>query len=432
MNREERQNIMMIDETQKLKTLPKIKVVGIGTSGVTAVDHMITSGMQGVEFIVVDSDEYALHLSKTQKRILIGEKLLNGLDAGQYPEFGKDAVELSRDILIEQFQGADMIFITTGMGGNTGSSAAPVLAEYAREVGALTVGVVTEPFSFEGKRSMNQAEAGIALLKDSADAVITISGDSLLQLMDQKASVVETFRYANEFIRRGIQGITDIFTANLINADFEDVKTILKDAESARMSIGTGKGKGGAIAAVKAAVRKARQLNLSFKGAFEVLLNITGGASMDLDDLEQAENAVRETVDPDANIIVGATKDNNLAKDEFQITIIAVRCPHVSVREVCRNCKGSYFKGDKYCRFCGAPMGKPEYIEEIILILYGPPPPKRVYTCAKCGYSWENYGRLDDIIKGRSHSVNYCPNCGGDTPKLTSEEDWFSKIFEKG
>lgn len=423
---------MTIDEAKKHKTRPKIKVVGVGTSGIKAVNHMITCGMQGVEFIAVDADIQALLLSKAQTRIQIGEKLLNGLDAGQYSEFGKDAVELSKDMLIEQLQGADMVFITTGMGSNTGSSAAPVLAEYAREVGALTVGVVTEPFSLEGKRRMNQAEAGIVLLKDAADAVITISGDSLLQFMDQKASVVEAFHFANEVMRRGIQGISDIFTANLIKADFEDVKTILENAGSARMSIGTAKGEDGATAAVKAAVKKARSLNLSFKGAFDVLLNMTGGANMTMDDIEEAENALRETVDPDANIVVGATKDNNFAKDEFQITVIAVRCPGISVREVCRNCKGSYFKGDKYCRFCGAPMGKPEYIEEIILFLYGPPPPKQVHTCDKCGYSWETYGRLADEIYGRINNVNYCPKCGGDKAKLVSEEDWYSKIFEKG
>ncbi len=413
---------MTIDEAKKHKTRPKIKVVGVGTSGVKAVNHMIACGMQGVEFIAVAPYKEALLLSKAQTRIQIGDQLLNGLDADQYPEFGKDAVELSKDILIEQLQGADMVFITTGMGSNTGSSAAPVLAEYARKVGALTVGVITKPFSFEGKRRMNNAEAGIVLLKDSADAVITISGDSLLQLMDKKASVVEVFHYANEVMRRGIQGVLDMFTANLINADFEEVKSILENAGSARMGFGAAKGKDGAKAAVKVAVKKARLPDYSLKCALGVLLDITGGESMTLDDIEEAVNAIQETVDPGASITVGANVDNKLAKDEFQITVVAVRQPNISVREVCGNCKGRYFKGDKYCRFCGAPMGKPDYIKEVMLILYGPPPPKLVHTCDKCGYSWETYGRIDD--------VRYCPKCGGDAPKLVSEDDWYSKIFE--
>ena len=423
---------MTIHEAKKHKTRPKIKVVGVGTSGIKAVNHMITCEMQGVEFIAVDADIQALLLSKAQTRIQIGEKLLNGLDAGQYPEFGKDAVELSKDMLIEQLQGADMVFITTGMGGNTGSSAAPVLAEYGRKVGALTVGVVTKPFSREGECRMDRAGIGIVMLKDSADAVITISGDRLLPLMDQNASVMEAFHFANEVICRGIQGILDIFTANLINADFEEVKTILENAGTARMGIGTAKGRGGAKAAVENAFKKARSLHYSLKGARGILLNITGGVSMTLDDIDEAVNAIQETVDPCANITFGANIDNKLAKDEFQITVAAVRQPDISVSEVCGNCKGRYFKGDKYCRFCGAPMGKPDYIEEVILILYGPPPPKQVHTCDKCGYSWETYGRLADEIYGRINNVNYCPKCGGDKAKLVSEEDWYSKIFEKG
>ena len=418
MNREERQNIIMIDETQKHKVLPKIKVIGIGTSGIKIVNHMIACGMQGVEFIAIDADKQALLLSKAKNRILIGETLLNGLDAGQYPEFGKDAAELARDRLIEQLQGADMVFITTGMGSNTGSSAVSIIAEYARENGVLTVGVVTKPFSFEGKRRMNQAEAGIVDLQDRADAVIVIPDDSLLQLIDRRTSIQEAFKFADDVIYSEIQGILGILTANQIHADFEDVKAILENAGTVRIGIGTGKGRNGAKEAAKVALKNPMLRHVSIKDALGVLLNITGGESMTLDDVREAIVVITEAVDPDAHIIFGANVDDKLAKDEFHVTVVLVRCINTFEREVCGNCKGIYFKGDKYCRFCGAPMGKPEYIEEVLPALYGPPPVKRVYTCAKCGYSWESYSMIDN--------VHYCPKCGGDTAKLISKEDWRS------
>ena len=304
------------------ETLAKIKVVGVGGGGNNAVNRMITSGLQGVEFIAINCDAQALLLSKAQNRIQIGEKLTKGLGAGANPEIGQKAAEESRELLVEQLRGADMVFVTAGMGGGTGTGAAPIVAECAREAGALTVGVVTKPFSFEGKRRMNQAEAGIVNLKDRVDTLITIPNDRLLQVIDRRTSMLDAFRIADDVLRQGVQGISDLISVpGLINADFADVKTIMSNAGSALMGIGTAKGENGAVAAAEAAI-KSPLLEASIEGARGVLFNITGGKDLSLFDVTEASNIITEAVDPDANIIFGAVIDEKL-DDEIRVTVIA-------------------------------------------------------------------------------------------------------------
>ena len=234
-------------EEKSFENLANIKVIGVGGGGNNAVNRMISAGVQGVEFISVNCDAQALLLSKAPNRIQIGEKLTKGLGAGANPEVGEKAAEESRDQLLESLRGADMVFVTAGMGGGTGTGAAHVVAECAKEVGALTVGVVTKPFSFEGKRRMTQAENGIVNLKDKVDTLITIPNDRLLQVIDRRTSMLDAFRIADDVLRQGVQGISDLIgVPGLINADFADVKTIMSDAGSALMGIGTAKGEGGA------------------------------------------------------------------------------------------------------------------------------------------------------------------------------------------
>ena len=304
------------------ETLAKIKVVGVGGGGNNAVNRMIVAGLQGVDFISVNCDAQALLLSKAQNRIQIGEKLTKGLGAGANPEIGQKAAEESREIIIEQLRGADMVFVTAGMGGGTGTGAAPIVAECAREAGALTVGVVTKPFSFEGKRRMNQAEAGIVTLKERVDTLITIPNDRLLQVIDRRTSMIDAFRIADDVLRQGVQGISDLISVpGLINADFADVKTIMSNAGSALMGIGTATGDNGAVAAAEAAI-KSPLLEASIEGARGVLFNITGGKDLSLFYVTEASNIITEAVDPDANIIFGAVIDEKL-DDEIRVTVIA-------------------------------------------------------------------------------------------------------------
>ena len=304
------------------ETLAKIKVVGVGGGGNNAVNRMIVAGLQGVDFISVNCDAQALLLSKAQNRIQIGEKLTKGLGAGANPEIGQKAAEESREIIIEQLRGADMVFVTAGMGGGTGTGAAPIVAECAREAGALTVGVVTKPFSFEGKRRMSQAEAGIVTLKERVDTLITIPNDRLLQVIDRRTSMIDAFRIADDVLRQGVQGISDLISVpGLINADFADVKTIMSNAGSALMGIGTATGDNGAVAAAEAAI-KSPLLEASIEGARGVLFNITGGKDLSLFDVTEASNIITEAVDPDANIIFGAVIDEKL-DDEIRVTVIA-------------------------------------------------------------------------------------------------------------
>ena len=294
-------------EEKSFENLANIKVIGVGGGGNNAVNRMISAGVQGVEFISVNCDAQALLLSKAPNRIQIGEKLTKGLGAGANPEVGEKAAEESRDQLLESLRGADMVFVTAGMGGGTGTGAAHVVAECAKEVGALTVGVVTKPFSFEGKRRMTQAENGIVNLKDKVDTLITIPNDRLLQVIDRRTSMLDAFRIADDVLRQGVQGISDLIgVPGLINADFADVKTIMSDAGSALMGIGTAKGEGGARAAAEAAI-KSPLLEASIEGARGVLFNITGGKDLSLFDVTEASNIITEAVEDEIRVTVIAT-----------------------------------------------------------------------------------------------------------------------------
>ena len=309
-------------ETTYEKQLANIKVIGVGGGGNNAVNRMISAEVRGVEFLAVNCDAQALMLSKAETKIQIGEKLTKGLGAGANPEIGEKAAEETRDQIIEALKGADMVFVTAGMGGGTGTGAAHVVAECAKEVGALTVGVVTKPFMFEGRRRLNQAEQGIINLKEKVDTLITIPNDRLLQVIDRRTSMLDAFRIADDVLRQGVQGISDLIgVPGLINADFADVKTIMSNAGSALMGIGTAKGEGGAKAAAEAAI-KSPLLEASINGAQGVLFNITGGKDLSLFDVTEASNIITEAVDPNANIIFGAVIDENL-NDEIRVTVIA-------------------------------------------------------------------------------------------------------------
>lgn len=312
----------MFDVEKNDKPLANIKVIGVGGGGNNAVNRMIEAGLQGVEFIAVNCDSQALLLSKAATRIQIGEELTRGLGAGANPEIGEKAAEESRDQLVAALKGADMVFITSGMGGGTGTGGAHIVAECAKDAGALTVGVVTKPFTFEGRRRYTQAEQGIANLKASVDALIIIPNDRLLQVVDRRTSMLEAFHIADDVLRQGVQGITDLIgVPGLINADFNDVKTIMTDAGSAMMGIGSAKGDGGATAAAEAAI-KSPLLESTIDGARGILLNITGGKELTLMDVNEACNIITDAVDPDAMIIFGATIDESL-DDEIRVTVIA-------------------------------------------------------------------------------------------------------------
>lgn len=299
-----------------------IKVVGVGGGGSNAVNRMIEAGLKGVEFIALNTDGQALLMSNANHRLKIGEKLTRGLGAGSNPEIGQKAAEESREQIKELLEGADMVFITAGMGGGTGTGGAPVVAEIAREVAALTVGVVTKPFTFEGKKRQRQAEAGIENLRSRVDTLITIPNDRLLQVAEKKTSVLEAFRMADEVLLQGVQGISNLITVpGLINLDFADVRTIMTNAGSALMGIGRATGEGRAAKAAHMAV-SSPLLEASIEGAKGILLNITGSSNLGLFEVNEAAEIIAEAADPEANIIFGAVIDDQL-EDEIRVTVIA-------------------------------------------------------------------------------------------------------------
>nr|WP_255688443.1 cell division protein FtsZ [Tepidanaerobacter sp. GT38] len=305
-----------------MEQFANIKVVGIGGGGNNAINRMIDAGLKGVEFIAVNTDAQALYLSKADKKIQIGEKLTKGLGAGANPEIGKKAAEESRDIVEECLKGADMIFITAGMGGGTGTGAAPVVAEISKNLGILTVGVVTKPFTFEGKKRQSNAEMGITNIKNNVDTLITIPNDRLLSIAEKKTSIIEAFKMADDILRQGVQGISDLIAVpGLINLDFADVRTIMLDTGLAHMGIGKGSGENRATEAAKQAV-SSPLLETSIEGAKGILLNITGGANLGLLEVNEAAELISSYADPEANIIFGAVIDENL-QDEIRITVIA-------------------------------------------------------------------------------------------------------------
>src|SRR5215212_2369767 len=299
-----------------------IKVCGVGGGGTNAVTRMAEAGVSGVEFIAVNTDAQALLMSEADVKIQIGSKGTRGLGAGANPEVGVAAATESRDELKEALKGADMVFVTAGEGGGTGTGAAPVVAELAKEVQALSVGVVTRPFTFEGRKRAQQAEQGISTLAEQVDTLIVIENDRLLQVVEKRTSIIEAFRMADDVLRQGVQGITDLITVpGLVNLDFADVRTIMSDAGSALMGIGVASGENRAAEAARAAV-SSPLLEASIEGATGVLLNITGGPDIGLFEVNEAAEVVTSAADTNANVIFGAVIDESLG-DEVTVTVIA-------------------------------------------------------------------------------------------------------------
>jgi len=306
----------------EVEQFANIKVIGCGGGGSNAVNRMIQADVRGVEFIAVNTDSQALMRAEAPHRIQIGDKLTKGLGAGGNPAIGAKAAEESSEHLYEALKDADMVFITAGMGGGTGTGAAPVIAQIAQEVGALTVAVVTKPFTFEGAKRRLVAEEGVAALKDKVDTLITIPNDRLLQVVEKKTSVEAAFKVVDDVLRQGIQGISELITVpGLINLDFADVKTIMAQAGSALMAIGRGQGENRAVEAAKAAV-SSPLLEVSIDGAKGVLFNITGGPDLTLFEVTEAAEVISKAADPDANIIFGAVIDSRL-QGEVKVTVIA-------------------------------------------------------------------------------------------------------------
>jgi cell division protein FtsZ len=312
----------MLEFETELDHLATIKVIGVGGGGNNAVNRMIEHGVEGVEFIAVNTDAQALNLSKAEIKLQIGGKLTRGLGAGANPEIGKKAAEESKEQLEEVLQGADMIFVTAGMGGGTGTGAAPVIAQISKDLGALTVGVVTRPFSFEGRRRSTQAISGIDALKSSVDTLIVIPNDRLLEIVDKNTPMLEAFREADNVLRQGVQGISDLIAKpGLINVDFADVKTIMYDKGSALMGIGVATGENRAAEAAKKAI-SSPLLETSIDGAHGILMNITGGMNLSLYEVQEAADLVTQSADNEVNVIFGSVINESL-KEEIIVTVIA-------------------------------------------------------------------------------------------------------------
>ena len=312
----------MLEFDSNLEQLATIKVIGVGGGGNNAVNRMIEHGVQGVEFISVNTDAQALNLSKAEIKMQIGGKLTRGLGAGANPEVGKKAADESKEQIEEALRGADMVFVTAGMGGGTGTGAAPVIAQIAKDLGALTVGVVTRPFTFEGRKRATQAQGGIASMKEAVDTLIVIPNDRLLEIVDKSTPMLEAFREADNVLRQGVQGISDLIAVpGLINLDFADVKTIMSDKGSALMGIGISSGENRAAEAAKKAI-SSPLLETSIDGAQGVLLNITGGTNLSLFEVQEAADIVATASDQEVNMIFGSVINENL-KDEIVVTVIA-------------------------------------------------------------------------------------------------------------
>lgn len=309
-------NITMMDGTAT------IKVIGVGGAGNNAVNRMIDAGIKGVDFIAVNTDRQALQTSKANTKIQIGEKITRGLGAGANPDIGAQSAEESKAEVAEVLRGADMVFVTAGMGGGTGTGAAPIVAAAAKEMGILTIGVVTKPFTFEGKKRLSQAERGIESLKGKVDTLVVIPNDKLLQIIDRKTSIIEAFKMADDILRQGVQGISDLIAIpGLVNLDFADVKTIMLNQGMAHMGVGKATGENRAEDAAKEAIQSPL-LETSIEGAKGVIINITGGEDLGLHEVNTAAELVQRSVDPEANIIFGTVTDPSMT-DEIQITVIA-------------------------------------------------------------------------------------------------------------
>lgn len=312
----------MLEFDMNDEALAVIKVIGVGGGGNNAVNRMIEHGVRGVDFIAVNTDAQALNLSSADIKLQIGGKLTRGLGAGANPEVGKKAAEESKEQIEEALQGADMVFVTAGMGGGTGTGAAPVIAQIAKDLGALTVGVVTRPFMFEGKKRATQAAGGIAAMKDAVDTLIVIPNDKLLEIVDRNTPMIEAFKEADNVLRQGVQGISDLIAVpGLINLDFADVKTIMSDKGSALMGIGMATGENRATEAAKKAI-SSPLLETSIDGARGVLMNITGGSNLGLYEVQEAADIVAAASDQEVNLIFGSVINEEL-KEEIVVTVIA-------------------------------------------------------------------------------------------------------------
>ena len=315
-NNDDNNNMALVDGTAT------IKVIGVGGAGNNAVNRMIEAEIKGVDFIAVNTDKQALQISKAKTKIQIGEKITRGLGAGANPDIGAQAAEETKSEVAEALRGADMVFVTAGMGGGTGTGAAPVVAAAAKEMGILTIGVVTKPFTFEGKKRLSQAERGIESLKGKVDTLVVIPNDKLLQIIDRKTSIIEAFKMADDVLRQGVQGISDLIAVpGLVNLDFADVKTIMLNQGMAHMGVGRASGENRAEDAAKEAIQSPL-LETSIEGAKGVIINITGGEDLGLHEVNTAAELVQRSVDPEANIIFGTVTDPNM-QDEIQITVIA-------------------------------------------------------------------------------------------------------------
>ncbi len=314
-----------MDSTRKhqpVETFARIKVIGVGGGGQNAVNRMIEEGIQGVEFIATNTDAQALSLSRAPIRVRLGDKLTRGLGAGGDPEIGRKAAEESADELYNVLKGADMVFVTAGMGGGTGTGAAPVVSQVSKECGALTIGVVTRPFTFEGGRRAQAAETGVTKMKEHAHTLISIPNDRLLQIADKKSSLQDAFRMADDVLRQGIQGISELITVpGLINLDFADVRAIMSEGGAALMAVGRGAGDERAKQAAEQAI-SSQLLDITIDGARGVLFNVTGGPNLTLFEVNQAAAIIRETAHPDVNMIFGAVIEPDMG-DEIRVTVIA-------------------------------------------------------------------------------------------------------------
>lgn len=315
----------MAEVKTDIETFSRIKVIGVGGGGGNAISRMIDADLKGVEFVAINTDTQALHHSKAEEKVHIGKSLTKGLGAGMNPEVGRQAAEESREEIQNVLKGADMIFVTCGLGGGTGTGAAPVVAETAKELGILTVAVVTRPFSFEGARRRAIAEEGLVSLKSRVDTIISIQNDKILSIIDKKTSLVNSFRIVDDVLRQGVQGISDIIcnsSSEAVNVDFKDVETTMANSGDALMGIGIAKGENRASEAAKAAVNSPL-LDLSIDGAKRVLYNITGSDDITMFEVEEASNVITESVDPNARIIFGTVIDDKAEKGIIQITVIA-------------------------------------------------------------------------------------------------------------
>ncbi|MGK2849138.1 MAG: cell division protein FtsZ [Minisyncoccota bacterium] len=316
-----------------IDTFAKIKVVGVGGSGNSGISRMIDAKIKGVEFVAINTDAQALHHSKAQEKIHIGKNLTKGLGAGMNPEIGRQAAEENRDEIQEVLKGSDMVFVTCGLGGGTGSGAAPIVAETAKELGALTVGVVTKPFAFEGSQRRAIAEEALENLRDRVDTLITIPNDKLLSIIDRKMSLVNAFRIVDDVLRQGVQGISDLITKpGIVNVDFADVRAIMEDSGSALMGIGIAAGDNRATEAAKAAINSPL-LELSIDGAKGVLFNIAGSSDLTMLEINEAASIITENIDPNAKVIFGAVTDDQIRKGEIQITVVATGFDTARIKE---------------------------------------------------------------------------------------------------